>query len=213
MCFRSKLLSHPDWNNERFPPIVAPAPEDVQFIHGRSVPANQSKEKPRRSGAVLRKSPDHSLTGTNGGHGQSFPSMKKPRTRRGQSYPYTEIGHRRRGKASHGHATAVFQPRLRPSAPEASRNDAARPQLRYRCSMMANPRSTNPSIPKDRDMIDIAAPRSILLVPEAVKGLPQTFVPTLFLLTPGHSGPPVLCLHPVYDRAVDVGQMETANDR
>jgi hypothetical protein len=39
----------------------------------------------------------------------------------------------------------------------------------YRCSMIVNPRITKPSIPKDRDMIDIAAPGSILLIPEAMK--------------------------------------------
>jgi hypothetical protein len=35
--------------------------------------------------------------------------------------------------------------------------------------MIVKPRTTNPSIPKDRDMIDIAAPGSILLIPEAMK--------------------------------------------
>jgi hypothetical protein len=29
---------------------------------------------------------------------------------------------------------------------------------RYRCSMIVNPSITNPSIPKDRDMIDIVTP-------------------------------------------------------
>jgi hypothetical protein len=39
----------------------------------------------------------------------------------------------------------------------------------YRCSMIVNPSITNPSIPKDMDMIDIAAPGSILFIPEAMK--------------------------------------------
>jgi hypothetical protein len=35
--------------------------------------------------------------------------------------------------------------------------------------MIVNPRITNPSIPKDSDMIEIAAPGSILPIPEAMK--------------------------------------------
>jgi hypothetical protein len=35
--------------------------------------------------------------------------------------------------------------------------------------MIVNPRITNPSIPKDSDTIEIAAPGSILLIPEAMK--------------------------------------------
>jgi hypothetical protein len=48
-------------------------------------------------------------------------------------------------------------------------SELAWPDRRYTCSMIINPIITNPSIPKDRDIIDIAAPKSILLVPKAVK--------------------------------------------
>jgi hypothetical protein len=84
---------------------------------------------------------------------------------------------------------------------------------RYRCSMIVNPRITNPSIPKDKDMIDIAAPGSILLVPEAMKGLLQNLDPARLLLTLGHSGSPCLCLRPVLTKAVAKGKTETANNR
>jgi hypothetical protein len=48
-------------------------------------------------------------------------------------------------------------------------SELAWPDRRYICSMIVNPRITNPSIPNDRDMIDIAPPKSNLLVPKAVK--------------------------------------------
>jgi hypothetical protein len=35
--------------------------------------------------------------------------------------------------------------------------------------MIVKPRITNPSIPKDKDMIEIAAPGSMSFVPEAMK--------------------------------------------
>jgi hypothetical protein len=44
-----------------------------------------------------------------------------------------------------------------------------RHRLLYRCPMIVNPRITTPSIPKDSDMIKIAAAGSILLIPEAMK--------------------------------------------
>ena len=51
----------------------------------------------------------------------------------------------------------------------ARKSDAPRRRLLYRCPMIVNPRITNPSIPKDSDTIEIAAPGSILLIPEAMK--------------------------------------------
>jgi hypothetical protein len=52
--------------------------------------------------------------------------------------------------------------------------------------MIVNLRIANPSIPKDKDMIEIAASGPISLVPEAMKGLLQTFEPARLLLTLGH---------------------------
>jgi hypothetical protein len=52
--------------------------------------------------------------------------------------------------------------------------------------MIVKLRITNPSIPNDRDMIDIAAPGSISLVPEAMKRVLQTLYPIRFLATLGH---------------------------
>jgi hypothetical protein len=51
----------------------------------------------------------------------------------------------------------------------ARKSDASRRRLLYRCPMIVNPRITNPSIPKDSDTIEIAAPGSILFIPEAMK--------------------------------------------
>ena len=79
--------------------------------------------------------------------------------------------------------------------------------------MIVNPRITNPSIPKDKDMIDIAAPGSILLAPEAMKELLQTLDPARILLTPGHGGSSCLCLPPSLAVAVAKGKTETANNR
>jgi hypothetical protein len=56
--------------------------------------------------------------------------------------------------------------------------------------MIVNPRITNPSFPKEKDMIEIAASGPISLVPEAMKGLLQTFEPACLPLTLGHVVPP-----------------------
>jgi hypothetical protein len=75
------------------------------------------------------------------------------------------------------------------------------PDIRgYRCSMIVNPRITNPSIPKHRDMMDIVIPSSISLVPEPVKGLLKTFDPTRFALTLRHCGSPSFCLTSIFGR-------------
>jgi hypothetical protein len=52
--------------------------------------------------------------------------------------------------------------------------------------MIVKPSITNPSIPKDKDMIEIAASGPISLVPEAMKGLLPTLEPARPLLTLGH---------------------------
>jgi hypothetical protein len=77
--------------------------------------------------------------------------------------------------------------------------------------MIVNPRITNPSIPKDKDMIEIAASAPISLIPEAVKGLLQELDPACFHLTHCHSGSPCL-YHPSLTPVVEVGERETAND-
>jgi hypothetical protein len=82
----------------------------------------------------------------------------------------------------------------------------------YRCSMIVNPRITNPSIPKHSDMIDIVIPSSISLVPEPVKGLLKTFNPTLFALTLRHCGSPSFALLPSWLAPVSEGRTERANN-
>jgi hypothetical protein len=77
--------------------------------------------------------------------------------------------------------------------------------------MIVNPRITNPSIPKDSDTIEIAAPGSVLLIPKAMKGVLQAFDPARFLLTLSHNGPRCLCLRPVLTEPVARGKTETAN--
>jgi hypothetical protein len=78
--------------------------------------------------------------------------------------------------------------------------------------MIVKPRIRNPSIPKDKDMIEIAASGPISLVPEAMKGLLQTFEPSHMLLTLGHVVPPVCARAQSLSGAVSKGETETAND-